>query len=332
MFCQLEWLRDCFPPDIRRALKELPKSLDETYKRILLAIGCAKREHAHRLLQCLVVSIRPLRVEELAEVLAVRPDIGEDSEYHSDWRPGDARQAVLSACSSLIAIVNVEGLPVVQFSHFSVKEYLMSSRLANEGDHLSFYHIIPRSAHAFLSRYCLNALLGLGNDVDESVIAERPFAKYAARYWVDHAKVEGVSLGIRDLMERLFYPDAPCFATWVWIYDVDRKVSMAMARPTQPEAKPLYYAALCGFRSLLEHLIITHQVDVNARGGDHGTALNAALARGELKIAWFLLQNGANVKIKDRGGISSLNKAVEVLHRDVADLLSECRNMSDTSM
>ena len=63
--------------------------------------------------------IRPLRVVELAEVLAVRPDHGEDSEYHSDWRPGDARQAVLWACSSVIATINVEGLPVVRFSHSS---------------------------------------------------------------------------------------------------------------------------------------------------------------------------------------------------------------------
>ena len=306
--------------------------MDETYQRILLAIGAAKREYAHRLLQCLVVSIRPLRAGELAEVLAVRPDDGKASEYHSAWRPEDARQAVLSACSSLIAIVNVEGLPVVQFSHFSVKEFLMSSRLADAGEHLSLYHIIPCSAHAFLSRHCLNFLLGLGNGVDESVVTKRPFAKYAAQYWVDHAKFEGVLSDIQDVMERLFYPDSPSFATWVWLYDVDRKVSMAKARPTQPEAKPLYYPALCGFRSLMEHLIITHQVDVNARGGDHGTALNAALARGELKIARVLLQNGADVKIRDSGGISSLYKAVEVLHNDVADLLSECRSMSDVCM
>jgi hypothetical protein len=39
-------------------------------------------------------------------------------------------------------IVNVDGSPVVQFSHFSVKEFLMSSRLANAGEHLSLYHIL----------------------------------------------------------------------------------------------------------------------------------------------------------------------------------------------
>jgi hypothetical protein len=163
-------LRDCFPPDIRRALEELPETLDATYERTLLGIGNAKREYAYRLFQCLAVSIRPLRVEELAEVLAIRLDTGEDSEYHSDWRPEDARQAVLTACSSLITIVNVDGSPVVQFSHFSVKEFLMSSRLANAGEHLSFYHILPHSAHTVLARACLSILLNLGDQVDKSAV------------------------------------------------------------------------------------------------------------------------------------------------------------------
>jgi ankyrin repeat protein len=325
VFCQIEWLRDCFPPDIRRALKELPKSLDETYERILLGIGSAKRGYAHCLLQCLAVSIRPLHVEELAEVLAIRLDEGEDSEYDSDWRPEDARQAVLSACSSLITIVNVNGLPIVQLSHFSVKEFLMSSRLANAGEQISLYHTTPSSAHAFLSRSCLSILLSLGDDVDKSAVQQRPFAMYAARYWVDHTKFEGASLGILDLMERLFDPDQPFFATWVWIYDVDRpwKGFMPTVRPTEPEAKPLYYVALCGFRSLMEHLCVTHQIDVNAMGGDHGTALNAALSRGELEIARTLLRDGANINAVDIAGFSSLYRAAEAGHRAVVEFLLE---------
>ena len=219
-------------------------------------------------------------------MLAIRLDDGEDSEYHSDWRPEDARQAVLSACSSLVVIVIVDGSPVVQFSHFSVKEFLMSSRLPNAGEHFSLYHIVPHSAHVFIARASLSVLLTLGDQVDKSAVEKRPFAIYAARYWVDHAKFEGVSSSTQDLMERLFDLDGPYFATWVWIYDIDRpwKGSMETGRPTQPEAKPLYYAALCGFRSLMEHLTIACQVDVDARGGDHGTALNAALANGELEI------------------------------------------------
>ena len=114
-------------------------------------------------------------------------------------------------------------------------------------------------------------------------------------------------------MERLFHPDSPYFATWVWIYDIDRpwKGLMPTVRPTQPDAKSLYYAALCGFRSLMEHFTVTHQMDVNTRGGDHGTALNAALARGEIEIARALLENGADVNAVDFGGKSPLYRAVQ---------------------
>ncbi|KAI9453313.1 hypothetical protein BJY52DRAFT_1189677 [Lactarius psammicola] len=86
VFCQLEALRGCYPQALRRALDQLPETLDATYERTLLGIEKAKREYAYRLFQCLAVSIRPLRVEELAEVLAVLLDTGEDSGYHVDWR------------------------------------------------------------------------------------------------------------------------------------------------------------------------------------------------------------------------------------------------------
>jgi ankyrin repeat protein len=318
-------LRGCFPPALRRSLEELPKTLDTTYEHILLGIESAKREYAYRLLQCLAVSIRPLRVEELAEVLAVRLDDGEESEYHSDWRPNDARQAVLSACSSLITIVNADGSPIVQFSHFSVKEFLMSSRLANAGEQLSLYRVLPHSAHLFIARAALSVLLNLGDNVDKSAVQKRPFAIYAARYWVDHAKFKGVSSSLQDLMECLFDPEKPYFATWVWIFDIDRpwRGSMATVQPTEPEAKPLYYAALCGFCNLTEHLTTTHQMVVNAGGGDHGTALNAAFAKGELDTARTLLRKGANVNAVDLRGDSSLHRAAEAGHRAVVELLLE---------
>jgi ankyrin repeat protein len=230
---------------------------------------------------------------------------------------------VLSACSSLI--VNVDDSPVVQFSHFSVKEFLMSSRLANVAEHLSFYHILPRSAHAVLARASLSVLLNLGDQVDKSIVLKRPFATYAARYWVNHGKFQGVSPSIQDLMERLFDPDRPYFATWVWIYDIDRpwKGSMATVHPTQPEAKPLYYAALCGFHSLMEQFAITHPTDVNARGGSRGTPLNAAGVKGEIDIALALLQNGANINALDCAGESSLHKAAKGSHNVIVNFLLE---------
>ncbi|KAH9173577.1 hypothetical protein EDB89DRAFT_706276 [Lactarius sanguifluus] len=105
VFCQLEILRHCFPSSVLNILEQLPESLDETYERILKEINRANREHAYRLLQCLTVAVRPLRVEELAEVLAVDFSARGCPKLNADWRWEDNEEAVLSACSSLVAVV-----------------------------------------------------------------------------------------------------------------------------------------------------------------------------------------------------------------------------------
>ena len=309
-------MRECYPQALRRALDNLPETLDATYERTFLGIKKTKREYAYRLFQCLLVAIRPLRVEELAEVLAVLLDTGEDSEYHADWRPEDAQQEVLSTCSSLITITNLDGSSVVQFSHFSVKEFLMSSRLADAGEPLSRYHTLPHSAHSVIARACLNVLLSLGDQVDQSVVENHPLALYASRYWVDHAKCEGVSSSILDLMDRLFDPKKPHFATWIWLYDIDRpwEGHMTTERPKELTATPLYYASLCGFRNLVEYLATTRPSDIKARGGVYDTPLHAACIKRELDTARTLLEHLSTARTNIHSTLPA--KALCTMHHD----------------
>ena len=103
MFCQLELLRHCFPPSVRHILDDLPESLDETYERILRGIRRPNQGHAHRLLQCLVAAVRPLQVKELAEVLAFDFNTEWIPKLNRGWRWEDEEEAVMSACSSLVA-------------------------------------------------------------------------------------------------------------------------------------------------------------------------------------------------------------------------------------
>src|SRR5712671_1660900 len=133
---------------MRRTLAELPESLDETYERILKEIKKPNRDHAHRIFQCLVVAVRPLRVEELAEVLAVDFDDSEGiAKLKPSWRGEDEERALLSSCSSLITIVASDDSRVVQFSHSSVKEFLTSPRLAASSGDVSCYHVALNPAH-----------------------------------------------------------------------------------------------------------------------------------------------------------------------------------------
>jgi ankyrin repeat protein len=338
-FCQLEALRHCLAPRVRNMLKELPETLDETYERILRDINKANWDHAHRLLQCLTVAVRPLRVAELAEVLAVdfgTACCGGTSKLNADWRWEDQQEAVLSTCSSLISIVDEKGSQIVQFSHFSVKESLTSSRIAGSSTDVSRFHILLESAHTILAKACLGILLRLGELVDEGNVTDKfPLAQYAAEHWVDHGRFENVSSHIREGMEDLFDPDKPYFSAWLQVHDIDTDPSYGsilyyFAEPVKSKtATPLYYAALCGFHDLAEQLIIKHPQQVNTTGGYYVSPLGAALSGGHFKIAQLLYERGAEVDVQGRGNRTPLRGASCSGHLETVQwLLSRSANLT----
>ena len=308
MYCQLEVLRYCFPSSVHRILEELPESLDGTYERILREIRKPNQGHAHRLLQCLVAAVRPLDVKELAEVVAFDFNTEGIPKLNPDWRWEDQEEAVMSACSSLVMIVKDGDSRVVQFSHFSVKEFLTADRLAAIRD-VSYYHIRLEAAHAILAQGCLGVLLRLDDRVNRDNMKSFPLALYAAHYWPTHVRVGNVSSQIKDGMECLFDADKPHFATWLWIYNEDRRGlsrSITTMRPKKPEADPLYYAARLGFRDLAEHLVAEHPEHVSARGGFSGTPIHAAALAGQADILSLLIRHGAEVNGKNRFGETPL--------------------------
>ena len=317
MFCQLESLRHCLPPSVRRTLDELPESLDETYERVLREIKRPNRDHARRLLQCLVVAIRPLEVEELAEVLAV--DFGDTegiAKLKPDWRWEDEEQALLTSCSSLITTVETVYSRVVQFSHFSVKEFLTSNRLATSSGDVSRYHIDLEPAHTILAQACMGVLLQPRDGVENNGVEEwSPLAGYAARYWVRHAQFERVSSFLRNAMECLFDLDNPYFAAWVELDDIDTDPSEGSSSlaifsvPMKSRATPLYYAALCGFEGLVEHLVVKYSEQLDTSGGHYVTPLIAALAGRHFRTVTFLQRKGAHVDVRGGSEVTPLESA-----------------------
>ena len=295
------------PSSIRKALNELPTTLDETYERALDGIPKEKRQHAHRLFQCLVVAIRPLRVEELAEVFAIEFEANSGPSLKEGWRPEGPEDAVMSACSTLIVVIEDKDLKIVQFSHFSVKEYLTSDRLrTSEMGNIRNYHIPLDAAHTILARACLTVLLQLDENVDKERLKTFHLAFYAAEHWVAHAKYEGVALRIQDAMEQLFHPSKVYLAAWTWICEVDlygsypvKPIDTLEERPTRPSEPPLYFAVICGFGGLVNYLIVTHAENIDAECDIFRTLLNLASYRGLVDVAHVLLQHKADVNARD---------------------------------
>ena len=326
----MEVLRDCLPSSVRDFLEELPESLDETYERVLREIKKPNRDHARRLLQCLVVAIRPLRVEELADILAIDFNDAEGiPKLNPSWRWEDQERGLLTSCSSLIAIVDTGGSRVVQFSHFSVKEYLTSERLATSSQDVSRYHITFEASHTILAQACVSVLLQLDDhDERDDVEKNAPLAVYAAEYWVRHAQFEDVVSHIKG-MEDLFDVDKPYFAAWRRLHDIDiippsSSVFYQFTNWNSGEKTSLYYAALCGFANHVKQLIAKHPQHVNTIGGWYRTAAVAALAGRHFEVAQVLHRNKSSVEPKGYLGNTPLHSAA--LHGDfeMVQVLLEC--------
>jgi ankyrin repeat protein len=310
VFCQLETLRHAVQPNVRRILEKLPKTLDETYERVLKNINENNREHARRLLHCLAVSVRPLCVEELAEILTFDFDVEEGSipKFRPDRRPRNQEHAILSICSSLITIVGNQGSRVVQFSHLSVKEFLTSSHLTSSTRPLSLYHVLPLPAHTILSQVCLGLLLQSNNRGHDKSVGASPLSEYAAQHWATHAQFGDVASQVVDGMEFLFDSNKPHFADWLDLYDIDTESGgkLLSERPS-----PLYYSALCGFRGLVQHIAVKNPQYINAVGGSYGFPIVAALCRNHFTVAEVLLDLGGRVDVRDIRKQTVLHIAVE---------------------
>ncbi len=313
-------------PDIRAILQDLRKTLDEAYERILKSIDEKDRKHSRLLLHCIAVAVRPLSVGDLAEILTfdfdraqglgvlercrayVRglpssrrsPKLGSAQQsmdnripkFHADQRPINPEDTVRNMCAfpSLISIVG-SGFGrdrLVQFSHPTVKEFLTSTHLASLTGDLSQLHILPGNAHTILTRACLGLLLQSG----DRGVKDSPLAEYAARHWVTHAQFEDVASRVMDGIKSLFDQRKPHFAAWIGLYDIDAVSGREL--PSQ-KGSPLYYAALCGFPHLVQHLAIGNPRLVNELGGSYGLPLVVALCRNHLRVAELLLDHGAKV-------------------------------------
>ena len=249
---------------------------------------------------------------------------GDIPSLNADWRREDQERAVLSTCSSLITIVYDDNHErVVQFSHFSVKEFLTSDRLAIASEDISFYHIALEPAHTILAQACLGILLRLDDSTRQAIMQQFPLAEYALKHWADHALFENVSIRIKDGIEDLFDAEKPHFSQWIRVRgDKDRDYRWRDG-VTQHQAAPIYFSAFCGFRDVFEKLIREHPEHVNTGGGRLGTALHAAVKKNHLIIVQSLLRHGADVNATGLWGRTPLLFASESGYLEVVRWLLE---------
>jgi hypothetical protein len=253
-------------------------------------------------------------VEELAEVLAIDfSATGGNSKVDETLRWEDQEQAVLSTCSSLIAIVEDGGSRLAQFSHFSVKEFLTSDRLsASTVDGLHYHHIRLETAHTIMAQACLSVLLCLDKSMDKQTIRSFPLADYAGNYFGNHVEFEDVLSHVTDGVEDLLDPDKPHFYPWIWL-QVDDWYHNSLNGSTiswitfdsrtkpqyPPRISPLYYVAALGHLSLTRHIVLKRPQDLHTKDDEGCTPLHKAVLLGREKVSQLLIEHSIDLSIRD---------------------------------
>jgi hypothetical protein len=227
----------------------------------------------------------------MVDAIAVQPDARPS--FDPENRMPEPRD-ILRICSSLVTLVQrpsvgyVDGVADVdnddenggerivtelRLAHFSVKEYLISDRIAPS------FSSSPadRVARASIAKLCLAYLLDLDHGLPPDELRARfKFSQYCARYWTIHAKAaDGVDEGLQTKILEFLNERERAYLTCYDLYDPDLSWLDSDRRVATDRPPPLYYASLMGLSKSVGALL-DRGADVNAQGGWYDNALQAA--------------------------------------------------------
>jgi ankyrin repeat protein len=273
---------------LRKALKSLPKTLDDTYVRILCTIKAEYCSYAFKILQWLVFSVRPLSIQEAAEILAI--DEEAERGFDPEYRLEDPRD-ILTICSSLVTIAiakndHNEDYEELRLAHYSVKEYLISDQVSHGP--ASKYDIAVEPDKS-IAQICLLYLLYFSEPSLSTydMHAKFPLLGYAVENWTLHARAaERYTKEVALLSMELLQSEKHAFINWLSLHPHRHP-------PYVFVEAPLYNAAMEGLYQSTKILVDTG-ADVNAGGADRA-ALVEASSRGHTAIVQLLIDAGAEV-------------------------------------
>ena len=321
--CQLDLMSHCLSPSaLERALSTLPRTLDETYERILLRIPEEHHQAAFLALQFLAFSTRPVGVDCLAEVVAVQPGCSSWDKVDRLFDPRD----ILTICASLVTIQENHS---VQLAHYSVKEYLLSPRIL--GGPAQKFYLDFATAHKEIALLCIDYIhlifstdgFAKKNPWDLHLeVEEYPLVGYAIFEWFQHASAaennsqsQSDALGARLLQSM----EDPTFIGWrraFLAYESRRGQaapywSSAKGDPHWQYGTPLCWAAFLGLPKTVE-MFLNQGAHVNEAGPKHYVSpLQAAAYQGFPNIVKILLDHGADINRKESSHGTSLQAAME---------------------
>ena len=126
----------------------------------------------------------------------------------------------------------------IKLSHFSVKEYLLSTHVEE------YFNINEKTSHSKISELSLAYLLQF-NDDSLPLTEAMPLAQYAARHWIDHAKSGGWGPTVLPLVLHLFTSESAPLINWIRMFNIDTGYK-DLSLDKSEACCALYYSSLAG--------------------------------------------------------------------------------------
>jgi ankyrin repeat protein len=312
--CQIQYLLQLGTKRaIKKALKRLPSTLEETYVQALNSTKLEHREDVQAILKWLLFGYNDLTLDMVPELLCINVQ-----EQSLDIPEPVKKNDIASIVNSTLVVVEPinrwswrRGETVLQLAHPSVKEYILSEEIKSSS--ASLFYVNDQLGHAFIAQSCLVYLLHCEKEISIEYI-DSPFLKYGAKEWPRHYKnVHELEDGVKFLSRNLFSNENGAYDFWS---ETKREFEHRQLMP------PLQHASELGLIDVVQ-LELEKGAEVNAQAGEYGTVLQAASYGGHKDMVEFLLEKGADVNLQGGHCDTTLQVASWIGHKDIVELLLE---------
>ncbi|KAI9794829.1 MAG: hypothetical protein M1816_002957 [Peltula sp. TS41687] len=338
VFCQMEDLKKLKfmrARDVAATLNHLPKTLYETYDRILMAVDDRYYRDAFTVLQWLAFSARPLTLTELAETCIIDPRAEEQVDEENRFQARDILELLPGLITESFRTTEPWRSPLpkpsiseVRLAHFSVKEYLVSEHIRN--GRASKYGLEETAAHKSIVEKCVAYIVHYSaseKTYSSTDLVRFPLLEYCSSEWYHH--IGAIQSEEREVVEetvvvRLF-TSRSIFEDWLQVHlpDTPWRVPFEHRIERDLDESPgsmLYHASFLGLDTIADRLL-NRGAEFNAQGRFYITALQAASGQGHEKVVELLLNRGAEVNAQGGYYGTALQAASARGHEKVVELL-----------
>jgi len=333
VFDELERTLESTPKRLERLVESMPLSVSDAYEKIL---GRSKYPgQARRLLEIVVVAVRPMTVKEMNIAFNIGERLGQGERYESsqdlDLEPEESfRRKIRNLCGLFVIIERKK----IYLIHQTAKEFLLGKEpmryTSSSVDFASTcwkHSLNSTQSNLAIANICISYLAQAEfKDIAQfhsttipKLIRAHYFLCYAAVHWPQHARQADMRQNqqLMDLVLTFFEAKSSQFTTWWAVQDLVVQHWYKFDGQT-----PLLAASCLGFEDLVRRLLAARH-DVNAYSRDQ-TPLSCAAKLGHDTVVRLLIeQEDVEINSRDSNSQTSLSHAAQRGYEAVVRLLIE---------